>query len=442
VAGKTRPGSPFVMPVTAARGFVARQARIAVIEGQHWIYQKNHRKFRHLRVARAGCGVGENMITSVTAKSNHYETLGLTSTASTEEIGKAYAAQMTTFRLRPENALKRLALLSTAYETLRDPAKRRAYDDSLGLNAPPVVPEPVVAKPVAPRATAPFIGATSASQFNRPRPTPAPPPAASKRRAEPDPRVGSFIAASLRQPAPKSAAVEWPVERPAEVAAPAPAPMYVEPGYEEEHARIHKNQAMIGAGIIGLAVLGVATALSRPNVDHLPAPTVQAQQAVTVGLPPATPAKDSAVGTPIEASAKSSVARQQVPVETAQAPAAELTPAPEPQTAQPVTQRAAVDPLAPIGTEANTQPASEANATDAAAQFASAASATAAAAMPLGNATITQTIHRIGYSCGSVASTEAVSGAKGVFKVTCSSGDSYQATPLHGRYHFRRLGSH
>ena len=62
--------------------------------------------------------------------------------------------------------------------------------------------------------------------------------------------------------------------------------------------------------------------------------------------------------------------------------------------------------------------------------------------MPLANATIAQTIRRIGYACGSVASTESVSGSKGVFKVTCSSGDSYQATPLHGRYHFRRLGSH
>jgi hypothetical protein len=424
---------------SSTQSFVARQARIAVIERQHWIYQKNHRKFRHLRVARAGCGVGENMVTSVTAKSNHYETLGLPSTASTEEIGKAYAEQMTTFRLRPENALTRLALLSTAYETLRDPAKRRAYDASLGLNAPPVVPEPVVAKPVAPQATAPFIGATSAPQFSRPRPTPEPPPAGPTRRAEPDPRVGSFIAASLRQPPPKSAAVEWPVERQAEAARPAPAPLYVEAEYEEEHARIHKNQAMIGAGIIGLALLGVATALPRPNVDHLPAPTVQAQQAVTIGLPPATPVKDSAIGTPVEASAKAPVARQQVPVETAAQTATEPTPVPKTQVDQSATQQASVDPLAPVSTEASAPSASDANATEATAQS---APATGAAAMPLGNATIAQTIHRIGYSCGSVASTEAVSGSNGVFKVTCSSGDSYQATPLHGRYHFRRLGSH
>jgi hypothetical protein len=69
------------------------------------------------------------------------------------------------------------------------------------------------------------------------------------------------------------------------------------------------------------------------------------------------------------------------------------------------------------------------------------APATDSAKLPLANATIARTIERIGYACGSVAST-AATGSSGVFTVTCSSGDSYQATPLHGRYHFRRLGSH
>lgn len=48
-----------VTAVSPGRSFVARQARIAVIERQYWIYHKNHCKFRHLRVADAGCGVGE-----------------------------------------------------------------------------------------------------------------------------------------------------------------------------------------------------------------------------------------------------------------------------------------------------------------------------------------------------------------------------------------------
>lgn len=376
------------------------------------------------------------MVTSVTAKSNHYETLGLPSTATTEEIGKAYAAQMTTFRLRPENALTRLALLSTAYETLRDPAKRRSYDASLGLlglNAEPVMQQ----KPASP-----FIGVTTAPQYNRPRPAPAPQPAAEPtRRAEPDPRVGSFIAASLRPPAPKSAEREVPIRQAAEPAKPAPQPVYVEPEEQQEHARIHRNQAMIGAGIVGLAILGIATALPRPNADRLPTPTVQAQQAVTVGLPPATPAQDTAVGAPVEASTKAPLVHEQAPVETAAQtvtdPAADSAPADQ-QNEPVATQQSAADPLAPISTEASGQPATEAGATESA----PAAATSVAAAMPLANATIAQTIRRIGYACGSVASTEAVDGAAGVFKVTCSSGDSYRATRLHGRYHFKRLGSH
>jgi hypothetical protein len=54
---------------------------------------------------------------------------------------------------------------------------------------------------------------------------------------------------------------------------------------------------------------------------------------------------------------------------------------------------------------------------------------------------VARTIDRIGYSCGGVASTSPVEGeAPGVFKVTCTSGQSYQAKPVNGRYRFRRLG--
>ena len=59
------------------------------------------------------------------------------------------------------------------------------------------------------------------------------------------------------------------------------------------------------------------------------------------------------------------------------------------------------------------------------------------ASLPLSNATIARTIGRIGYSCGTVAATEAMGG--GAFKVTCSSGQSYRAAPVHGRYRFKRL---
>ncbi len=62
------------------------------------------------------------------------------------------------------------------------------------------------------------------------------------------------------------------------------------------------------------------------------------------------------------------------------------------------------------------------------------------ASMPLPNKVIARTIERIGYSCGEVSSTSAVDGSSGAYNVTCSSGQTYQATPVHGRYHFRRSG--
>jgi hypothetical protein len=59
-----------------------------------------------------------------------------------------------------------------------------------------------------------------------------------------------------------------------------------------------------------------------------------------------------------------------------------------------------------------------------------------AASLPLPNNVIARTIERIGYSCGDVVSATAVEG--GAYKVACSSGQSYQARPVRGRYHFRR----
>jgi hypothetical protein len=86
-----------------------------------------------------------------------------------------------------------------------------------------------------------------------------------------------------------------------------------------------------------------------------------------------------------------------------------------------------------IGTTAQAQPVDVA-AADPAAQPAP----MVPASMPLPDNVVARTIDKIGYSCGSVASTAAVAGASGVFKVTCSSGQTYQATPVHGHYRFKR----
>ena len=60
------------------------------------------------------------------------------------------------------------------------------------------------------------------------------------------------------------------------------------------------------------------------------------------------------------------------------------------------------------------------------------------ASLPLPDRVVARTIHKIGYACGQVASTSAVDGQPGVFNVTCTSGHSYRAAPVHGRYRFRR----
>jgi hypothetical protein len=63
------------------------------------------------------------------------------------------------------------------------------------------------------------------------------------------------------------------------------------------------------------------------------------------------------------------------------------------------------------------------------------------ASLPLPSNVIARTIDRIGYPCGSVASATSIDG-QGAFKITCSSGQSYQAAPVGGHYRFRRWGRH
>ena len=62
-----------------------------------------------------------------------------------------------------------------------------------------------------------------------------------------------------------------------------------------------------------------------------------------------------------------------------------------------------------------------------------------AASMPLPHQTVARTLDRIGYRCGSVASATPVEGTRSVYKITCTSGQSFQAKPVNGRYRFRRL---
>ena len=70
------------------------------------------------------------MASSVRPRPNFYEVLGLSPAATQDEIGRAFVRCMGMFGAHPVAAA---AQLSIAFETLRDPARRRAYDEGLGL---------------------------------------------------------------------------------------------------------------------------------------------------------------------------------------------------------------------------------------------------------------------------------------------------------------------
>ena len=69
------------------------------------------------------------MVTTVRSRPSHYEVLGLTPTATVEEIAQAFVRRMSLFRARP---LADVAQVTSAYETLRNPEKRREYDSVAG----------------------------------------------------------------------------------------------------------------------------------------------------------------------------------------------------------------------------------------------------------------------------------------------------------------------
>jgi hypothetical protein len=343
-----------------------------------------------------------NMASTVKSRPNHYEVLGLAPTASSDEIAQAFAREISIFR---PHSFGGIAEVTVAYETLRNPARRRAYDAELGLDAKPE-PKHVLSS----------SGVGGASFLNRPGSFAE----TVERPAKPD--STPFIAAALRElasPEPLRRAVE----------APAPEPQLAEPGEDfvrlelgndpdiaEEGSPPWKRIGILAGGLV-LAV-GIAGAWAGWMAGNGKVPE-RPEAAALVTLPPPT---TFAVGDPAQAAAapmekQAPVARPKRPAlaaaRTRRARPPSRLASLEEQLAEPVAAKA--DPQAP-----------------------GAAPATVAASMPLPNRVVARTIARIGYPCGEVASTTA-GGSPGVFTVTCTSGHSYQAAPVRGRYHFRRL---
>jgi hypothetical protein len=385
---------------------------------------------------------------TVSTRPNHYEVLGLNPTASDAEIARAFARQMGMFR-----PIADAAHIGVAYEVLRDPAKRRAYDDALGLRPQPQpVHSPTAISfrtSVRPIGLAPANGVERrAETLSEPPPQVHPEP---RSEVSPEPGPGSFIAASLREPAePEPSRVPLRL-------APGPEPEQAEAerilkskigdlvaGERAREDRSNDEDRPIGWGRTGVAVgalvVGVALIGAWVGMDSGDAETQQpAERAVSVALPAPKPLATVTQATP------NSGAIEYRPQRTAPVFVAEH------RTTSPKSQRrssASEDRLADVSKSLASgyyagAPADSTTAQPepAVADAPAVATTAAATSMPLPNRVIAQTIHRIGYACGEVASTSA-GDSPGVYNVTCTSGHSYQAKPVRGRYRFRRLASH
>ena len=385
---------------------------------------------------RGESDLGAMMGSTLGSRPYHYETLGLTHTATAEEIERAYAREI----IRPR-AFGGLAEIGIAYATLRDQAKRRAYDEAIG-----VAPKP---QPIAPaminrwQMTAPVHLNPVVQTLHRS----VAPPARAPEPASPAPSE-SFIAASLRElanPEPLVRSVPEPRRPQAEAllqpeAEPAPQPQRapdIVPVVQElpeqevdETASQWQRPAAVGGGLLAAAVLFGAWAGTAVRDPEQP---VDAETGVTMAVPAATSrasaSEPAEVGDVENAPANFALAKARKPVR--RQPVAEQAKAPMPLTPEEERELA--------GGQFAESAVQQASAAAEAIPPAEQAAVATQARLPLSGRTVARTIGRIGYACGSVASISDA-GSPGVFKVTCTSGDAYQARPVRGRYHFRRWG--
>ena len=362
------------------------------------------------------------MSTTVKSRPTHYDVLGLTPGATADEIAKAFANEL----LRPR-AFGSLAEVTVAYETLRDRIKREAYDISLGLK-----PKPASLQPTAPEWSSYSMRAPA-------RPAPQPPKDRSPR---PEPKISPFVAAAspgepsnadFAEARPKPSAPVEQLRQPETAPKPRLEPlsagdlMHFDEAQRFKFDRAELSQwklPALGAGVLILAVtVGAWTGLEAGNDNE----QALAENSVTMKVPAAKPLPEIA-GSPLTLPSEAEVEAQQARRAAAAAPKVEP--------ARPPLQIALPD------TQDETARLSESQPGDVGAEQATAESPAvqaSASKLPLPNAVIARTIGRIGYPCGQVASTTSMDGA-GTFKVTCTSGHSYRAAPVRGRYRFRRLG--
>jgi hypothetical protein len=326
------------------------------------------------------------MVSAVRSRPNHYELLGIGPRSSDEEIKRAFARKMSLFGA---HLMAEAPQISVAYETLRDPARRRNYDRTLGLNVGPeprpwgftVAPprwSPLLAQPARPHRDEPHVESEAA-------PAPAPP--------KPSPEATEPLLDLYERMEKRSYGAR-------------------EPRFKWKQPAMAAAGLLVGAGLIG----GFAGLSVKDN-----AASAKAEPTLSVALP-------AARAEPSEA-----------------APAADTETAPElPPAAAAPKPRRIPQPQRPTGARTSwadqmaqsLSPNARSVAGDGQAPADIQPAEVVAASLPLSNQVIARTIDRIGYRCGKVVASEA--GERG-FTVTCTSGQTYEARPVNGRYRFRRV---
>lgn len=335
------------------------------------------------------------MAVTTASRPSHYEILGISPTAAGDDIARAFAREGSVFRPHAFGALTELCI---AYETLRDPIKRRAYDASLGLD----------------RKAVPQNRSIGARQVRLPMaPTAAPVPQVAMKVPPDSPAIGQVARPALSRGS-----------DPKVVRSYNPDIMLAENLVVEARPLDLKRPAIAAATIVAAACAlgGLVGYWSSRDV----AGTTQTAKPVSVSLPApdrhATPTAAEAPTAPVVSVADTPHPRAQHVVARV-APIEPGNPDPEPVEADEAALQSTADPT-PLDQTASEEPVTPTPAN-----------------LPLSNRVIARTIERIGYSCGSVTSAVAVEGeAPGIYKIICSSGQSYKAGPVNGRYRFRRWG--
>ena len=333
----------------------------------------------------------------MTSRLNHYQILGVPPSANGDEIARAFARESSIFRPHVFGALTEVCV---AYEVLRDPVRRRAYDASIGLvHKPELLPEV--------RGVATAEAMVRAAPVERRMPLPAAQPKPSP--TQPAIPLGPGADLNIR-PEPSEDRYK-----------PSQLPLDEMLDVEVRPVDWKRTGYTLGGFLVAAcAVGGLAGWWSVSGIGEASQPEEATSAPLPTAKPPATPATQeiAPAAAPIVPEVRLDRPRPAI------APARRIERAPAaPQPAAIEAQQQADESDPGLSEPSVAEPP-----------------APPTTSMPLPNRVVARTIDRIGYSCGSVAATAPVESAPGVYTVTCSSGQSYRASPVNGRYRFRRLG--